>query len=92
MKARELKDNCCNIRDPLIKKREIFTKRLLPRHPPVLGNWFKKTFPDAQVLLQTLAKKTSTVKETFLGMVNCKNSLYKNNSRYIDGRLHSRIR
>lgn len=49
MKQKELKDSCCSIRDQLVKKREIFTKRLLPRHPPVLGDWFKKTFPDAQV-------------------------------------------
>lgn len=49
MKAKELKEVCCHIRDPLEKKREVFTKKLLPRHPPILGEWFRKTFPDAQV-------------------------------------------
>lgn len=49
MKGKDLKELCCNLRDPLAKKREIFTKQLLPRHPAVLGEWFRRTFPDAQV-------------------------------------------
>lgn len=49
MSAKELKDNGPHIRDAVIKKREIFINKLLPRHPPVLGDWFKKTFPDVQV-------------------------------------------
>ncbi|XP_066138403.1 serine/threonine-protein kinase ATR [Euwallacea fornicatus] len=48
MKPREIKEVCCNIRDPLSKKRDVFTNVLLKRHPPVLGEWFRKTFPDAQ--------------------------------------------
>lgn len=49
MKVKELKQYCCNQRDSLVKKREIFHKCLLPKHPPVLSEWFRKTFPDAQV-------------------------------------------
>lgn len=49
MKGRELKEACCNIRDSLEKKRETFVKKLIPKHPPVLNDWFRKTFPDAQV-------------------------------------------
>lgn len=59
MKAKELKEACCHIRDPLEKKKEVFTKKLLPRHPPVLGEWFRKTFPDAQVQLFTVDKINS---------------------------------
>ncbi|KAL1512933.1 hypothetical protein ABEB36_002432 [Hypothenemus hampei] len=51
MKPREIKEICCTIRDPLNKKREIFKNVLLKRHPPVLGEWFRKTFPDAQTWL-----------------------------------------
>lgn len=51
MTGRELKELCCNLKDPLVKKREIFLKKLLPRHPPVLGEWFRRTFPDAQTWL-----------------------------------------
>lgn len=49
MKASELKEACCNIRDSLDKKRDVFTKKFLPKHPPILNEWFRKTFPDAQV-------------------------------------------
>lgn len=49
MKGRELKEHCCNLRDPLSKKRDMFLNKLLPKHPPVLGEWFRRTFPDAQV-------------------------------------------
>nr|CAI5838056.1 unnamed protein product [Callosobruchus analis] len=34
MRTKELKEACCNIRDPLDKKRDIFLKKLMPRHPP----------------------------------------------------------
>lgn len=50
MKPRELKGICCNRHDPLSKKRDVFTKVLLPRHPPVFSEWFRRTFPDAQVI------------------------------------------
>ncbi|KAF7269206.1 hypothetical protein GWI33_017672 [Rhynchophorus ferrugineus] len=51
MRPREIKSICCNIRDPIAKKREVFKNILLKRHPPVLGHWFRKTFPDAQTWL-----------------------------------------
>ncbi|XP_046746064.1 serine/threonine-protein kinase ATR isoform X2 [Diprion similis] len=46
MSARELKNVMCQLRDPLEKKRKVFLDVLLPRHPPVLGEWFRLTFPD----------------------------------------------
>ncbi|CAG9772339.1 unnamed protein product [Ceutorhynchus assimilis] len=51
MRPREVKEVCCNLRDPLAKKKEIFNNVLLKLHPPVLGEWFRKTFPDAQTWL-----------------------------------------
>ncbi|XP_044272747.1 serine/threonine-protein kinase ATR-like [Tribolium madens] len=48
MTTKELRDASCNLRDPLTKKRDVFTKTLLVRHPPVLGEWFRKAFPDPQ--------------------------------------------
>ncbi|KYB25791.1 Serine/threonine-protein kinase ATR-like Protein [Tribolium castaneum] len=48
MTNKELRDASCNIRDPLTKKRDVFIKILLPKHPPVLGDWFRKAFPDPQ--------------------------------------------
>ncbi|XP_026671548.1 serine/threonine-protein kinase ATR-like isoform X2 [Ceratina calcarata] len=47
MSKRELKASLCALRDPLEKKRKIFLEHLLPRHPSVLGDWFRLTFPDA---------------------------------------------
>ncbi|XP_046813707.1 serine/threonine-protein kinase ATR isoform X1 [Vespa crabro] len=44
--SRELKSLLCSLKDPLEKKRYIFLNKLLPRHPPVLGDWFRLTFPD----------------------------------------------
>lgn len=49
MKPKELKAACCSIKDPLSKKRDMFNNILLKNYPPVLGEWFRKTFPDAQV-------------------------------------------
>lgn len=49
MRPKEIRDVCPNLRDPLAKKREVFKNMLLKKHPPVLGEWFRKTFPDAQV-------------------------------------------
>lgn len=34
------------LKDPLEKKKKVFLEQLLPRHPPVLGDWFRLTFPD----------------------------------------------
>ncbi|XP_056649111.1 serine/threonine-protein kinase ATR-like isoform X3 [Diorhabda sublineata] len=61
MKAKELRDACCNIRDSLEKKRDVFLKKLIPRHPPILGEWFRKTFPDAQ---SWLTARTAYVRTT----------------------------
>ncbi|VEN56457.1 unnamed protein product, partial [Callosobruchus maculatus] len=61
MRTKELKEACCNIRDPLDKKRDIFLKKLKPRHPPVLGEWFRKTFPDAQ---SWLTARTAYIRTT----------------------------
>lgn len=37
----------CNIKDPLTRKRQVFEEKMLPRHPPVLSEWFRTKFPDA---------------------------------------------
>ncbi|KAJ8938742.1 hypothetical protein NQ318_016037 [Aromia moschata] len=58
---REIKERSCNIRDSLDRKREIFTKKLLPLHPPVLSEWFRKTFPDAQ---SWLTARTAYIRTT----------------------------
>lgn len=49
MRGKELKENVCNQRDSFSKKKEVFLKKFIPKHPPILGEWFRKTFPDAQV-------------------------------------------
>lgn len=36
----------CALKDPLEKKRKMLLEKLLPRHPPVLADWFRMTFPD----------------------------------------------
>ncbi|XP_033336517.2 serine/threonine-protein kinase ATR [Megalopta genalis] len=43
---RELRSMLCALKDPLEKKRKVFLEQLLPRHPSVLGDWFRLTFPD----------------------------------------------
>ncbi|XP_043511522.1 serine/threonine-protein kinase atr [Frieseomelitta varia] len=43
---RELRSLLCSLKDPLEKKKKVFLELLLPRHPPVLGDWFRLTFPD----------------------------------------------
>ncbi|OAD54306.1 Serine/threonine-protein kinase atr [Eufriesea mexicana] len=43
---RELRSMLCTLKDPLEKKRKTFLEQLLPRHPSVLGDWFRLTFPD----------------------------------------------
>ncbi|KOX79522.1 Serine/threonine-protein kinase atr [Melipona quadrifasciata] len=43
---RELRSLLCSLKDPLEKKKKVFLEQLLPRHPPVLGDWFRLTFPD----------------------------------------------
>ncbi|CAK9833676.1 Serine/threonine-protein kinase atr [Anthophora retusa] len=44
---RELKSMLCLLKDPLEKKRKMFLEYLLPKHPSVLGDWFRLTFPDS---------------------------------------------
>ncbi|XP_076757525.1 serine/threonine-protein kinase ATR [Xylocopa sonorina] len=44
--TRELKSLLCSLKDPLEKKRKMFLEHLLPRHPSVLVDWFRLTFPD----------------------------------------------
>lgn len=44
--ARELKPMICHLKDSLEKKKDTFVNKLLPKHPPVLGDWFRLTFPD----------------------------------------------
>ncbi|KYN35646.1 Serine/threonine-protein kinase atr [Trachymyrmex septentrionalis] len=39
--------NLVALRDPLEKKRKMFLEKLLPRHPPIFGDWFRITFPDS---------------------------------------------
>lgn len=43
---RELRNMLCTLKDSLEKKRKMFLEQLLPRHPSVLGDWFRLTFPD----------------------------------------------
>nr|XP_045585132.1 serine/threonine-protein kinase atr-like isoform X1 [Procambarus clarkii] len=52
MAAQELKQNMCKLDTPLASKREIFLNRLVPRHPPVFGTWFLRTFSDPQAWLR----------------------------------------
>ncbi|XP_028046695.1 serine/threonine-protein kinase ATR isoform X2 [Monomorium pharaonis] len=44
---KELKTMICDKKDPFEKKKQIFLERLLPRHPPVFGDWFRIMFPDS---------------------------------------------
>lgn len=48
MPAQELKQNMCKKDAPLATKREVYLNKLVPRHPPVFGTWFLRTFPDPQ--------------------------------------------
>nr|XP_031832738.1 serine/threonine-protein kinase atr-like [Nomia melanderi] len=44
--TRELRSMLCTLKDSLEKKRKVFLEQLMPRHPSVLGDWFRLTFPD----------------------------------------------
>ncbi|XP_023017943.2 serine/threonine-protein kinase atr isoform X2 [Leptinotarsa decemlineata] len=61
MNSKALKEASANLRDTLERKRELFTKKLLAKHPPILGDWFRKTFPDAQ---SWLTARTAYVRTT----------------------------
>ncbi|CAH0701159.1 unnamed protein product [Spodoptera exigua] len=43
---RELKEMMCANKDPVEKKRRIYEQQLLPRHPPVFQEWFRRVFSD----------------------------------------------
>ncbi|XP_038211943.1 serine/threonine-protein kinase ATR [Zerene cesonia] len=43
---RELKEMMCLNKDPVEKKRRIYEQQLLPRHPPVFQEWFRRVFSD----------------------------------------------
>ncbi|XP_028157289.1 serine/threonine-protein kinase ATR-like [Ostrinia furnacalis] len=43
---RELKQMMCSNKDPFEKKRKMFEEQLLPRHPPVFQEWFRRVFSD----------------------------------------------
>ena len=45
MPASELKLYCCKQDTPINTKLDIFQNKLKSRHPPVLGEWFTRTFP-----------------------------------------------
>ncbi|CAH0564186.1 unnamed protein product [Brassicogethes aeneus] len=60
VRNKELNEMKCNLKDSLVKKREVFLKLLLPKHPPVLGEWFRKTFPDTQNWLTARTAYTRT--------------------------------
>lgn len=52
MTGQELRACMCKIETPLATKRDIFLNKLVPRHPPLMGEWFLRTFPDPQAWLQ----------------------------------------
>ncbi|XP_044758902.1 serine/threonine-protein kinase atr [Coccinella septempunctata] len=61
MRNSELREVVCDLKDPLSKKRDVFVKRLLVRHPPILGEWFRRNFPDAQ---SWLTARTAFIRTT----------------------------
>ena len=52
MSGNELKQHMVTLKSSLATKREVFLKRLIPRHPPLFGHWFVRTFPDPQAWLR----------------------------------------
>lgn len=42
----------CSRQDSLARKRQVFLEQLIPKHPPVLAEWFRQTFPDAHFWYQ----------------------------------------
>ncbi|KAL4704204.1 hypothetical protein ACJJTC_011830 [Scirpophaga incertulas] len=41
-----LKEMMCSSKDSLEKKRKMYEEQLLPRHPPVFQEWFRRVFSD----------------------------------------------
>ncbi|XP_054272921.1 serine/threonine-protein kinase ATR-like [Macrosteles quadrilineatus] len=60
---KEYKECACGKSDPLSKKRAVFLEKLLPRHPPVLRDWYLREFshPTAWYLARTAYVRTLAV-------------------------------
>ncbi|XP_011503709.1 PREDICTED: serine/threonine-protein kinase atr-like [Ceratosolen solmsi marchali] len=43
---KEIRMMTCALKDPLETKKQIFLEKLIPHHPPLLGDWFHYAFPD----------------------------------------------
>ncbi|XP_068202044.1 serine/threonine-protein kinase ATR [Palaemon carinicauda] len=70
MTTSELKQHMCKLDTPLSKKREVFSQVMVPRHPPVFGMWFLRTFPDSQAWLKArLAYCRTTAVMSMVGYV-----------------------
>ncbi|XP_050687762.1 serine/threonine-protein kinase ATR-like isoform X2 [Eriocheir sinensis] len=70
MPAQELKQNMCKRDAPLVTKREVYLNKLVPRHPPVFGTWFLRTFPDPQAWLRArLAYCRTTAVMSMVGYI-----------------------
>lgn len=63
MMNREIKNASCDIKDAQSKKRDVFLRIFLPRHPPVFSDWFKVTFttPHNWYQARTAYIKTTAV-------------------------------
>uniref|UniRef100_A0AAG5CQS0 Serine/threonine-protein kinase ATR n=1 Tax=Anopheles atroparvus TaxID=41427 RepID=A0AAG5CQS0_ANOAO len=61
MAAKQLRNYDFDRTEPLAKKRDAFTSVLLPRHPPVFGEWFRDCFPNPHNWFQA---RSSYIKTT----------------------------
>lgn len=43
---RELKEMMCSNKDSVEKKRRVYEEQLLPKHPQVFQEWFRRVFSD----------------------------------------------
>ncbi|XP_050674865.1 serine/threonine-protein kinase ATR isoform X2 [Leptidea sinapis] len=57
---RELREMMCSNNDPVEKKRRIYEQQLLPRHPPVFQEWFRRVFSDPYGWYQARSAYTRT--------------------------------
>lgn len=92
MSHRQLQKLSVYKNEPLAKKRELFTKTLLPNHPSVLGDWFRLTFPDAQVEIISKCYSIMYLLYVFLELVCGSHRLHPHNGRNVNGWLHSWLR
>ena len=70
MGGNELKQHMCQLKAPLATKREVFLKRLIPRHPPLFGQWFVRNFSDPQAWLRArLAYCRTTAVMSMVGYI-----------------------